>query len=69
MYECMSLKDHGRLVAKSNQKPVGDLKYMKATFLILSQYVSEISRVPVKNWLRTSSCSQKDKSSELATRI
>ena len=54
--EYRSLNDHGRLVNKSNQNPVSDVKYLSAISLMSSQYVSEMSKVPVKNGTRTSIC-------------
>jgi hypothetical protein len=51
-----SLKDHGKLVTTSNQKPFGDAKYLALTILKLSQYVSEISRIPVQKWRHISAC-------------
>jgi hypothetical protein len=50
LYAYRSLKDHGKLVIKSNQKPPGDARYLALMTLKLSQYVSEMSRIPVQNW-------------------
>ena len=48
-YANRSLKAHGKLVVKSNQKPPREERYCAATTRISSQYVSEISMHPVKN--------------------
>ena len=59
--EYISLNDHGKLVTKSNQNPVVEMRYWKATLRMSSQYVSEISKVPVKNWQKTSNCCSGEK--------
>ena len=50
LYVYRSLNDHGKLVIKSNQKPLGEARYLALISLMSSQYVSEMSRVPVQNW-------------------